>query len=462
MAEVSLDDVIQSESPTVSARTRGPDGRNTGSLRYKSRASPPASRGKDPVSAVCKTQLSPANVRPNYGASSASSSNSGSYRRSGRSLSCGDNPSIKPENPEQCLTPLQQKETTVRHLKAKLKESESKRQEREREIGQLKAQLRRMKEDWLEEECNHVETELAFLEARREVKELQRVIESMKKSLAEKDKTIEKYFVGISTENKKLESLLQRMEMARNSSERDEQCLEDTCASEGKPSALPAMVPDSSITGDQALEELADSGLLLNEEEEKVRNVMVEQAVQTDVVPYSLDVEQLIQTIFSAQDACPLSPPSSLNSLGEFSLASFSDSGILVDLTPRDPSSAILLSPLASPCRKVEHGVNENRFVKELDFPEPRDAAACGYVKAFSQAGVKRRYWHSSLLAEVFLLAAPFVPTLLWAFSAHRGGRDPISSVGALLCGCGLVYHLASDYLTCAINRFKTMFLVSK
>lgn len=52
------------------------------------------------------------------------------FRRSGRYNSCGDNHSIKPPNPEQYLTPLQQKEVTVRHLKTKLKESESKLKER--------------------------------------------------------------------------------------------------------------------------------------------------------------------------------------------------------------------------------------------------------------------------------------------------------------------------------------------
>lgn len=52
------------------------------------------------------------------------------FRRSGRYNSCGDNHSIKTQNPEQYLTPLQQKEVAVRHLKTKLKESESKLKER--------------------------------------------------------------------------------------------------------------------------------------------------------------------------------------------------------------------------------------------------------------------------------------------------------------------------------------------
>ncbi|NXY18335.1 SYBU protein, partial [Atrichornis clamosus] len=472
------------------SRNRGPYGRNNGSLSYKSGASPPASHGKDPLSTLCKNHLSPANIHQSYRASSASSSNSGSYKGSDSSPvmrqvwrynSCGDNHSIKPQNPEQYLTPLQQKEVAVRHLKTKLKESESKLKERETEIEELKAQLGRMREDWIEEECNRVEAELALKEARSEIKQLKQVIESMKNSLAEKDKKIQKYFIDINIQNKKLESLLQSMEMAQSHSVRDEQCLEYTCDSERKLSALCATMPDSPITEDQGLQEVADSELLLREdrangtdssgesltttsefsdpapfsaavnkemleiildgkltyfqEEEKSNNMMVEQAIQTDVVPYSLDVEQLIQNIFRAQDTCPLSPPSSLKELGEFSLGSFSDSGIIVDLTPSDPNSAILLSPMESPCRKVEHGVNENRFMKELDFTEIHDDEAFEYVNT----GIKRRYWSSSLLGDLLAVAAPVVPTIVWALSTQRGGTDPIYNIGALLRGCCLV-----------------------
>ncbi|NWZ39151.1 SYBU protein, partial [Brachypodius atriceps] len=472
------------------SRNRGPYGRNNGSLSYKSGASPPASHGKDVSSTLCKNHLSPANIHQSYRASSASSSNSGSYKGSDSSPvmrqvwrynSCGDNHSIKPQNPEQYLTPLQQKEVAVRHLKTKLKESESKLKERETEIEELKAQLGRMREDWIEEECNRVEAELALKEARSEIKQLKQVIESMKNSLAEKDKKIQKYFIDINIQNKKLESLLQSMEMAQNHSVRDEQCLEYTSDSEGKLLALCATPPDSPITEDQGLEEVADSDLLLSEDrangtdasgeslttttselsdptpfstavnkemieiildgkltyyqEEEKSSMTVEQAIQTDVVPYSLDVEQLIQNIFRAQDTYPLSPPSSLKELGEFSLGSFSDSGIIVDLTPSDPNSAILLSPMESPCRKVEHRVNENRFMKELDFTETHDDEAFEYVNT----GIKRRYWSSSLLGDLLAVAAPVVPTIVWALSTQRGGTDPIYNIGALLRGCCLV-----------------------
>ncbi|XP_065524897.1 syntabulin-like isoform X3 [Lathamus discolor] len=420
---------------------------------------------------------------PEVHLSAAGSKKSFSRKRSGRYNNSCDNHNIKPQSPEQYLTPLQQKEVTVRHLKTKLKESESKLKEREKEIEELKAQLGRMREDWVEEECNRVEAELALKEAKSEIKQLKVVIETMKNSMAEKDKKMQKYFLDINIQNKKLESLLQSMEVAQHSFVQDEQHLEYTCDVEGK---LLAMIPDSLITGEQALKEVADSGLLLNEdtanetdlcekslttrtsalsdpvpsnpavnkemlenaldeklaspqEEEKSINMMVEKAIQTDVVPYSLDVEQFFQSIFSAQDTYPLSPPSSLKELDEFSLGSFTDSAIAVDLTPSDPNSVILLSPMESPCRLVQHGVNENRFMKELDFIDHPDDEAFRYAHASSQIHTKRSYWSSSPFTDVLALAVPVIPTVMWAFSTHTGGTEPIYNIGTLLRGCCLV-----------------------
>ncbi|NXY89309.1 SYBU protein, partial [Alcedo cyanopectus] len=486
------------------SRNHGPYGRNNGSLSSKSGASPLVCCGKDFLSTLCKTQASPSNIPQNYRASSSSSSNSGSYkgsdsssecwfmmvwfpsffRRPGRFSSCSDSHSVKPQNPEQYLTPLQQKEVTVRHLKTKLKESESKLKEREAEISKLKAQLGRMREDWIEEECIRVEAELAVKEARSEIEQLKQVIETMKSSLDEKDQKIQKYFTDIKIQNKKLESLLYSRETHQNSSLQDEQCVEDTCDSEGKLFELGATVPDSLTTEDQALVEVADSGLLLNEDtdngtdlseetlsttasklndsgvyssamnkrvlentldetvrysqEEESRTLVVEQAVQTTVVPYSLEVEQIIRNVFRAQDAYSLRPSSSVKELGKFSLGSISDSGIL-DLTPSDPNFAILLSPMESPCRKKEHGVKKNHFMKELDFSEPDDDEAFENVSTLSQSGVNRRYWSSSLLRDVLAVAVPVVPTIIWAFSTQRGGTDSIHSIGSLLRGCCLV-----------------------
>nr|XP_056710672.1 syntabulin [Euleptes europaea] len=443
------------------SRNRGPHGRNSGSLSYKTGSSPPASREKDFLSMLCKNQ------------------------RSARYTSCGENHGIKPPSPEQYLTPLQQKEVTVRHLKTKLKESESRLQERETEIKELKSQLARMREDWIEEECHRVEAQLALKEARKEIKQLKQVIETMKNSLAEKDKGIQKYFVDINIQNKKLESLLQSMEIAQNCSFSEEINLKYECGSPDKSLATStaySKMADSLLVEDQSMEDLADSGVLLSddvangndifeetmvattpelghqdvfpspalthldplsnlpssteEDDNGNRHVATEQAVQADVLLYSSGLEQLIQNLFKAQDGRPISPSPALRESDGSCPESFTDS--LVDLTPCDPNSAILLSPMESVHGAVDSRCYENRVMKELDFTDcPTEMF--GSVVQLSEGKAMKRYWSSNLLVDLMAVAAPIVPTAILMLSTQKGGINPVYNIGVLLRGCCLV-----------------------
>ncbi|XP_004431333.1 PREDICTED: syntabulin isoform X3 [Ceratotherium simum simum] len=474
------------------SRNRGPHGRSNGASSYKSGNSPPSPREKDLLSMLCRNQLSPVNVHPSYAPSSPSSSNSGSYkgsdcspimRRSGRYMSCGENHGVKPPNPEQYLTPLQQKEVTVRHLKTKLKESERRLHERETEIVELKSQLARMREDWIEEECHRVEAQLALKEARKEIKQLKQVIETMRTNLADKDKGIQKYFVDINIQNRKLESLLQSMEMAHSGSLRDELCLDFPCDSPEKSLTLNTpfgKMADGLSLEEQSVEEGADSELLVGDgladgtglfdemvtatttgagdlellhstpgakvlemlpmavgQEEGI--VAVEQAVQTDVVPYSPAVSELIQYVLKLREPCPLSSASPDESVAD-STESFPEpiSALVVDLTPRNPNSAILLSPVETPHTTVDTEAQENRLMRELDFAVSAEERLDGIIR-LSRGSVGRQYWSSSFLVDLLAVAAPVVPTVLWAFSTQRGGTDPVYNIGALLRGCCVV-----------------------
>ncbi|XP_060051804.1 syntabulin isoform X5 [Erinaceus europaeus] len=395
-------------------------------------------------------------------------------KRSGRYMSCGENHGVKPPNPEQYLTPLQQKEVTVRHLKSKLKESERRLHERESEIVELKSQLARMREDWIEEECHRVEAQLALKEARKEIKQLKQVIETMRNSLADKDKGIQKYFVDINIQNKKLESLLQSMEMAHSGSLRDELCLDFPCGSPEKSLTFSSpfgKVVDGLSLEEQITEERADGELLVGESMadgaylfdemltanptdagnlelhstpeakafgQEEGSVVVEQAVQADVVPYSPAVSEFIQQMLNFQDPCPsnsTSPDESGIDCKEVSPESIA--ALVVDLTPRNPNSAILLSPVETPYTKGDVVAHENRLMTELDFagfPEERSDS----MIPLAPGAVGRQYWSSSFLVDLLAVAAPAVPTVLWAFSTQRGGTDPIYNIGALLRGCCL------------------------
>ncbi|XP_037658805.1 syntabulin isoform X3 [Choloepus didactylus] len=406
-----------------------------------------------------------------------------SRKRSGRYMSCGENHGVKPPNPEQYLTPLQQKEVTVRHLKTKLKESECRLHERETEIVELKSQLARMREDWIEEECHRVEAQLALKEAKKEIKQLKQVIETMRSSLADKDKGIQKYFVDINIQNKKLESLLQSMEMAHSGSLRDELYLDFPCDSPEKSFTLNTplgKMADGLSLEEPVTEEGADSELLMGDSmaegtdlfDEMVTStttesgdlallrstpgakvleglavsvdqaeggVGVEQAVQTVAAPYSPAVSELMQHVLKLQD-----PGSSSSESSEEAEADPTEGfpeaipALLVDLTPRSPNSAILLSPVETPYNMAETEAHENRLMRELDF------AACaeerfGDVIPLPPGALVRQYWSSSFLVDLLAVAAPAVPTVLWAFSTQRGGTDPVYNIGALLRGCCVV-----------------------
>ncbi|XP_066501013.1 syntaphilin [Hoplias malabaricus] len=108
-------------------------------------------------------------------------------RRQAKYAACSENHGIRPPAPEQYLTPLQQKEVCIRHLRARLKENVERLQDRDSEIGELRMQLTRMQEDWIEEECHRIEAQLALKEARKEIRQLQQAVETVRSNLGVRD-----------------------------------------------------------------------------------------------------------------------------------------------------------------------------------------------------------------------------------------------------------------------------------
>lgn len=86
---------------------------------------------------------------------------------------------------------------------------------RDTEIDELRTQLSRMQEDWIEEECHRVEAQLALKEARREIQQLKQVVDVVRSSLGDTDTGVQQCFQDINLQNHKLETLLQSMELAQ-------------------------------------------------------------------------------------------------------------------------------------------------------------------------------------------------------------------------------------------------------
>lgn len=144
-----------------------------------------------------------------------------------------------------------------------------------------------MREDWIEEECHRVEAQLSLKEARKEIKQLRQVVETMKNSLMEKDKGIQKYFIDINIQNRKLESLLQSMELAQSGIQ-DENALDFMCDSPDSSGGKIRAEEGGMELGDQGAEAMADSGLLVNDEMANRADIF-EQVFMSTAVDFSQD-----------------------------------------------------------------------------------------------------------------------------------------------------------------------------
>ncbi|XP_027874003.1 syntabulin isoform X2 [Xiphophorus couchianus] len=417
--------------------------------------------------------------------SSCNSSPSSRRVSLGRYRSCEDNHGVRPPNPEQYLTPLQQKEVAIRHLKIKLMESENKVHDRENEIQELKSQLCRMREDWIEEECHRVEAQLSLKEARKEIRQLRQVVETMKNSLMEKDKGIQKYFIDINIQNRKLESLLHSMELAQSGSAlQDEGALDFMCdGPEGGDKKLMGEEDGGLEMGNLGAEAMADSGLLVNDEMANRGDIFEQVFMSTAAdfsqdsscsqgLPVETDAGQPAPTEdrWLANRSSPASPPNALSSTvtissnapchqntddkevqTDFPSISADLQALLLQLLKLHgsslgdaaPPSGLLELPklpastVDQSSTSADSGCSDNtkssQFMEELDFTAQEEKP----FESTRQELVDKRYWSNNFLVDLVAVAAPVLPTVAWLYSRHGvDGNAPVYNIGALIRGC--------------------------
>ncbi|XP_078092209.1 syntaphilin-like, partial [Mustelus asterias] len=396
----------------------------------------------------------PVGLRDSCATSSlSSSSNSGSYkgsdssptpRRSSKYSSCSENHGIKPPTPEQYLTPLQQKEVCIRHLRAKLKETEEKLDERGGEVEDLKLQLSRMQEDWIEEECHRVEAQLSLKEARKEIKQLKQVIDTVKNNLVEKDKGIQKYFIDINIQNKKLESLLHSMELAQDGA-----------------SQSAAGSPAKSLTRSSTYTKLSEQGCDL-------------QAIDITDLPHR---GSLASGIDRAAEAAAITARSLLRAsampegrgpLAGIQLGTVREQGIQTDFSPRDPdletiAEKVLRSSTFDPdglavgaetprpppdyqtlqsldgtpnLRPVDSHAAPAGAVAEAPGDEVPQAPVC---PGSDEVPTQVTHWSRYYIVDLLAVTVPAVPTVAWIVSTQRGSSQPLYNIGVLLRSCCVI-----------------------
>uniref|UniRef100_UPI00358FE6AD syntaphilin-like n=1 Tax=Myxine glutinosa TaxID=7769 RepID=UPI00358FE6AD len=143
-------------------------------------------------------------------------------------MSCNDNHGIKPPPPEQYLTPLQQKELSIRHLKCELKETRGQLQDRENEVEGLRMKVTQMRDDWVDGEYHRREAQHSLKDAKGEIRQLKTLVDLMKSSLVGKEKRMQKCFIDISIEpREQVDSLEQRNEAGPTITEQQEDRISD-------------------------------------------------------------------------------------------------------------------------------------------------------------------------------------------------------------------------------------------
>uniref|UniRef100_A0A803STJ3 Syntaphilin n=1 Tax=Anolis carolinensis TaxID=28377 RepID=A0A803STJ3_ANOCA len=419
-------------------------------------------------------------------------------RRPVKYLLCSDNHGIKPPTPEQYLTPLQQKEVCIRHLRARLKDTHERLQDRDSEIDDLKTQLSRMQEDWIEEECHRVEAQLALKEARKEIKQLKQVIDTVKNNLIEKDKGLQKYFVDINIQNKKLETLLQTMEVAQDGAGKEEGAAESAGGSPARSLTRSSTytklsdqgAADRNIGGSQTIsvDDAADSGFAAADDSlsrtdfldqsslissgvdcgtdeislqtnstlgsrvptsstyEKLMgsqqsveaavqvSCMQEQAIQTDFVPYQPDLDTIVEKVKKSQ-ACGSSKVGS-QSLPE-----------MRDFATDNPSSDVIINAEEEGDNPDRESVSKecgNSAVHELEShsvsivcaPEEEASEAAPEASAAASTMEPRTYWSRHFIVDLLAVVVPAVPTVAWLCRSQRRQGQPIYNISSLLRGC--------------------------
>ncbi|MBN3306258.1 SNPH protein, partial [Amia calva] len=409
--------------------------------------------------------------------------------------SCTDNHGIKPPTPEQYLTPLQQKEVCIRHLRASLKETLDRLQDRDTEIDELKTQLSRMQEDWIEEECHRVEAQLALKEARKEIKQLKQVIDTVRSNLTEKDKGVQKYFVDINIQNKKLETLLHSMELAQNGSPKEEGVGGLATESQGGSPAR-SLTRSSTYTklSDQAPEknandfpsfsgeETMDSGFVAGENGTSRTDLLEpsflsedaslltsytagsrlahsstyekldlkEQAIQTDFVHYNPDLDTIMEKVMKSQACSPTYTWISEDAedmdtthmdLGQTLPPSFTCEA---DLAPAHPSTAsmgtdtdgMVVAPQTCQPTSTKGQQTASELVEVVEVVEVEEEEEVDSGEVSTERSPQKSYWSRHFLVDLLAVAVPVVPTVAWLCRGNRREGQPVYNISSLLRGC--------------------------
>uniref|UniRef100_A0A3P9ALH8 Uncharacterized protein n=1 Tax=Esox lucius TaxID=8010 RepID=A0A3P9ALH8_ESOLU len=335
--------------------------------------------------------------------------NSREPRRQTKHTTCSENHGIRPPTPEQYLTPLQQKEVCIRHLRARLRENVERLQHRDSEIAEMRNQLCRMQEDWIEEECHRVEAQLALKEARREIQHLHEVVETVRSNLGTPEKACH---------DQKPYLFPQGHRPAKSRS----------CGCS----------PASTLSRGTTYTRLSSDGLQLD------RNGNAPGAdLRTAARAEGMRTHLLLE-------AALLSEPNPTGSASAFSehqpfptsLSSPPPPQPIYSLEPLPPDGPVEMSTMPSVVQTCQPKPGTPPSPERLggrtvaEEKENDEAVEGGIVVEGEEGSPQLNFWSRYFLVDLMAVAMPVVPTVAWL--CHGAQRDvmPAYHIGSLLRGC--------------------------
>ncbi|XP_053556524.1 syntaphilin [Bombina bombina] len=372
----------------------------------------------------------PVTMRDVYGTSSVSSSTSGSYkgsdsspvpRRYSKYTLCSENHGIKPPTPEQYLTPLQQKEVCIRHLRARLKDIQDVLHERDSEVDELRSQLSRMQEDWIEEECHRVEAQLALKAAQREIQQLRDVMDNIRSRLGDDDSGIQQYFSDINLQNRKLETLLQSVELAQD--------------------GAPHGAEGGGSTGDSPARSLTRSSTYTKLSEAPAGKRHSDTGDSGFAAPDdSSAVSSGTEFCLGEGLICPEAQYPPLCVEAAVQASSMSDCGVQTDIVTESPETEILIEKVlqssSSPTSNETKELGETPTTSETSCVVLVTDGASGAEAGADEADAPLTYWSRHFVVDLMAVLIPVVPTVAWLCRAQRRQGQPVYNISSLMRGC--------------------------
>uniref|UniRef100_A0A665T8S2 Syntaphilin a n=1 Tax=Echeneis naucrates TaxID=173247 RepID=A0A665T8S2_ECHNA len=343
--------------------------------------------------------------------------------RQAKHAACTDNHGIRPPTPEQYLTPLQQKEVCIRHLRARLRENVERLQHRDCEIDELRTQLYRMQEDWIEEECHRVEAQLALKEARKEIQHLQEVVESVRSNLGvrEQEPHDHKPYSGLQG------------------------------ARPGGKSRSCGCSPASTLSRSTTYTRLSSEALQLERSSNAPEvsgaarpagqtHLLLEAALLSEQLPSQGHIRATADITPSEPRVIPSSLPSA--SPPEHSLILEPLSCDRPEETPSEPHTC-------QPPPTAPLPVRQEATVLEIEEDSTEETEAANEDGFTPQ----RCHWSRYFLIDLLALAMPVVPTVAWLCRGAPRDVLPVYHIGSLLRGCCAValHSLRRQGISCTL-----------